>query len=83
MKRITLLKPHTHDGVAHASGITLSVPDHVARWLLDHRVAIVAGTPRLDVTVPAPLPAPATESIPILDTPAPRIADIHTSGDTP
>lgn len=86
MKRITLLYPHTHDGVAHASGVTLAVPDTAARWLLDHRIAVPADRPRSTVTVPAPEPvaiaAPAHAET-LTETPAPQTADTATTGDTP
>lgn len=86
MKRITLLYPHTHDGVAHASGVTLAVPDTAARWLLDQRIAVVAERPRGTVTVPEPepvaSPAPALAE-PLTDTPVPPIADTQPTGATP
>jgi hypothetical protein len=82
MRRVTLLYPHTHDGVQHASGVTLTVPDTAARWLLDYRIAIPADRPRQPVTVPAPQ-APATAPEPLTETPAPPIADTATTGDTP
>ncbi|WP_458068636.1 DUF7210 family protein [Rhodanobacter sp. BL-MT-08] len=58
MKRVTLLYPHTHASVPHATGVSLSVPDHVATWLINRGIVEVARVER-SVTVPAPSAAPA------------------------
>lgn len=65
MKRITLLYPHTHNGVAHASGISLELPDVWAGWLVDHGIAVPAAS-GVTVTVPAPaaVTEPTTTSLP-------------------
>lgn len=58
MKRITLLKPHTHAGTAHPSGVTLPLPDHVADWLIERGIGVVATRLARAVTVPAPQAEP-------------------------
>lgn len=72
MKRITLLYPHTHEGVAHASGVSLELPNVWADWLVKHGIA--EPTPATaTVAVPAPraaAPAPAAAEPPVLPTSA-------------
>lgn len=38
---VTLLRPHTHAGVAYAAGDVLNVSPATARWLLEREVASV------------------------------------------
>lgn len=75
MKRITLLKPHTHDGVAHASGISLELPNIWADWLVKHGIAtpapaaanpspVTVPAPRAAATAAAPAAAPAESPAP-------------------
>lgn len=64
MKRVTLLYPHTHDGTPHATGVTLPVPDHVADWLLDRRIATLARTQGATRNLAAPVTVPADSNPP-------------------
>lgn len=52
MKRINLLKPHTHAGRKYPAGAKLAMEDHKAEWLIGLGVAEEAAEPTAEA-VPA------------------------------
>ena len=52
MKRITLLKPHTHAGRKYPAGAKLAMEEHKAEWLIGLGVAEEAAEPAAEA-VPA------------------------------
>lgn len=52
MKRINLLKPHTHAGRKYPAGAKLAMEDHKAEWLIGLGVAEEAAEPAAEA-VPA------------------------------
>lgn len=44
MKKIKLLKDHTHGGGKYSPGETISVPDHSAKRLIDSGVGVAVGS---------------------------------------
>ncbi len=90
MKRVMLLYPHTHAGVPYPTNFSLSVPDHVATWLINRGIVEVARVER-SVTVPAPTADAAAPAAPEATTeqpaadPAPTTAAIpaETTGAQP